>query len=65
MVHFTNLLIICKLFTSVIIYTWKKGLSLRFGILEHQLFSIACEHILARKSTHGDGCLPCERQKTQ
>jgi hypothetical protein len=45
-----NLLIICNLFRGVIIYTWKKGFSLRIGILKHLPFSIGCEHIFTRKS---------------
>jgi hypothetical protein len=28
----------------------EKGLSLRFGILEHHPFLIGCEHIFTRKS---------------
>jgi hypothetical protein len=65
MVHFINLLIICKLCRCVIIYTWKKRAffeiwNSRTPYLFNWLWTYFCKEI-----EHGDGCLPCKRQKTQ
>jgi hypothetical protein len=49
MVYFTNILIICKLFRGVIIYTWKKKAFFEIWNSRTPSLLIDCEHIFTRK----------------
>jgi hypothetical protein len=65
MVYFTNLLIICKLFRVVIIYTWKKRAFFQiWNSRTPSLFNWLWTYFY-KEIKNGGGCLPCKRQKIQ